>query len=687
MRSALLKLALILCAMAMQAQVNPHTQIRWPAGCMAPGQVYNWQSNQCMNMNAINPIQVVWPATCIDSTMVYSPQSNICVKAGTAANPAGSSGNIQFNNAGLFGAVGASSVDTLGNVSLPALLISKDNSASTSMTTMAYPSTNITNQNWNSCWLNVFAADPQCGTVNGTFGPFVRLLIANPTHAVNADTYLGGQFHLDAVTGGINQSSPTLQKSNWTGLISSLRSYTPGQHFGLTTEDFNASNGDTFGIALIDEQWGNTNAAGDEGEKGIAVNTYQGNSEFNATVSSIAGNVINYTGASSDEPYSRGEQRLLIDTTTGVYSTGTISAISGTPPTVTGSGTGWSSLGVGTHANLCFELDGGNAANSFLYVLQINSIVSDTSLTLLNSNSNGNSAWQGDATTGTYKIYKCSITTAIAKAGAVTVVDGTQFNPGDAIRMPIGNQLLTIGVAIQLARFVPGGIGNQGLSIANNLSGNPRTADKAIGSSGNFTTMWSNVASTNANRTWFTDQAGPASLWNITGEVSPNTLSLLSVNRSVSGGNYVESYGQQFDLRLFNGAGTYRYQGLSSSQARFDVDTSGGVPTFYVDSAAANAVYINNSATLNFQSGNQSGNTGSISAATGVATLNAVLPKTLYSAAGTALPACGSTIKGEQAVVSDATTPTYMGTYTSGGLITAAVICSYNGTTYSWLTH
>ena len=60
---------------------------------------------------------------------------------------------------------------------------------------------------------------------------------------------------------------------------------------------------------------------------------------------------------------------------------------------------------------------------------------------------------------------------------------------------------------------------------------------------------------------------------------------------------------------------------------------------------------------------------------------------TLYSAAGTALPTCASGTKSERAVVSDATGPTYMGAYTSGGAITAEVICSYNGTTYAWLTH
>jgi hypothetical protein len=62
-------------------------------------------------------------------------------------------------------------------------------------------------------------------------------------------------------------------------------------------------------------------------------------------------------------------------------------------------------------------------------------------------------------------------------------------------------------------------------------------------------------------------------------------------------------------------------------------------------------------------------------------------PSTIFSAAGTALPTCAAGIKGMQAVVSDATVPLYMTAYASGGTITTAVICSYNGTTYSWLTH
>ncbi len=62
-------------------------------------------------------------------------------------------------------------------------------------------------------------------------------------------------------------------------------------------------------------------------------------------------------------------------------------------------------------------------------------------------------------------------------------------------------------------------------------------------------------------------------------------------------------------------------------------------------------------------------------------------PSIIYSAAGTPLPTCDAKIKGQQAVVSDATSPTYMTAYRSGGAVTAAVICANNGSSYSWSTH
>jgi hypothetical protein len=55
---------------------------------------------------------------------------------------------------------------------------------------------------------------------------------------------------------------------------------------------------------------------------------------------------------------------------------------------------------------------------------------------------------------------------------------------------------------------------------------------------------------------------------------------------------------------------------------------------------------------------------------------------TAYSVAGTALPTCNAAAAGTRAYVTDATSPTYLGTYTSGGGTTAPVFC--NGS--NWVT-
>lgn len=55
----------------------------------------------------------------------------------------------------------------------------------------------------------------------------------------------------------------------------------------------------------------------------------------------------------------------------------------------------------------------------------------------------------------------------------------------------------------------------------------------------------------------------------------------------------------------------------------------------------------------------------------------------LYSVAGTALPSCTSALKGTQAMVSDATSPTFLGTYAGSGGVSSPVVC--NGT--NWVTY
>jgi hypothetical protein len=53
---------------------------------------------------------VRWPAQCTSSGGVYQPATNTCVAPGTAANPAGSNSQIQFNSGGVFG--GAAGITT-----------------------------------------------------------------------------------------------------------------------------------------------------------------------------------------------------------------------------------------------------------------------------------------------------------------------------------------------------------------------------------------------------------------------------------------------------------------------------------------------------------------------------------------------------------------------------------------------
>ena len=71
--------------------------------------------------------------------------------------------------------------------------------------------------------------------------------------------------------------------------------------------------------------------------------------------------------------------------------------------------------------------------------------------------------------------------------------------------------------------------------------------------------------------------------------------------------------------------------------------------------------------------------------ASGTLKVAAILPGVLYSAAGTAIPACTAGLNGETATVTDATAPSYRGAYTSGGTVTTLVQC--DGASTTWLTH
>jgi hypothetical protein len=165
---------------------------------------------------------------------------------------------------------------------------------------------------------------------------------------------------------------------------------------------------------------------------------------------------------------------------------------------------------------------------------------------------------------------------------------------------------------------------------------------------------------------WLTATSGSATL----GKVGcTSAISNPTVNVNLQDGMaFGSAYAANMD------AGDVYYKILHTSNAAGDSSSLPAANT--TGSITAAGGFVGN------LTGNITGNvTGNL---TGV-----VLPYVLYSVGGTALPTCNSGIQGEQAVVSDASSPTYMGTYTGSGSppITMAVICSYNGTTYAWLTH
>jgi hypothetical protein len=223
-----------------------------------------------------------------------------------------------------------------------------------------------------------------------------------------------------------------------------------------------------------------------------------------------------------------------------------------------------------------------------------------------------------------------------------------------------------------------------------------------------------------------------------------NTLTFESLEGGTGGGRGVEVKSQGQDVTVTSGGNSKSYQfssglwpGQSGTSLGFNADSNGvnawnslilGGPikwnwpstssievVFYRDAASglqafgnganAQTVRVYNttdqtatgSAPTNFERSVMDWGTtanvvsiGSQSGGTGVARPVLLVSSGMFAAAGPALPACNTTAvanypngtKGFQAVVSDATAPTYNATYTSGGAVVAHVVC--NGT--NWVT-
>lgn len=262
MRSAFLLrliLALGVCAAAARAQVNPHTQIRWPVNCTGDHMAYNWQANVCVHVGPVGntgevqvnqggawyslpgfnynfvtntlttpnisvpgassitipPASVTWPGSCTSG--VYSPASNTCVAPGTAANPAGPSGSGQMNAGGVFGPVPGLMADpTNGWITAGGLTYAKGNQSGAGgngiVNAVGYGKTVL--------------ADPSyviTTTANMTLGS-ATITVANPTGIINGMWVSGNVSSQCTVLAGGGTATLTLgckaQSTNPSAIVS-----------------------------------------------------------------------------------------------------------------------------------------------------------------------------------------------------------------------------------------------------------------------------------------------------------------------------------------------------------------------------------------------------------------------------------------------------------------------------------
>ena len=273
----------------------------------------------------------------------------------------------------------------------------------------------------------------------------------------------------DAYRGGINNYNGTSgTKSQLASLWLTGRYRTIGERKDITQDMWCLGKGDCNGFFNTVRDWGGYSTAGDEGESGLRVSSEQGmGGTFPyGTVSAVNGNKVT---AQWTYGYTLGEQRPVINTSRNVYSTGTlVSAPTTSPCTITGSGTGWSTLGTGSHSDLFLEIVPLSNANGVKYVVPITSISDDTHLVLeYTLSENGNVCIGAGLPSGAaYNIYHGGLAASLddpvtgRDPTAVNLaVPASMFQVGDAVQQPLGYNLKTVGINVYVNQQIGPGQG------------------------------------------------------------------------------------------------------------------------------------------------------------------------------------------------------------------------------------
>ncbi len=262
-------------------------------------------------------------------------------------------------------------------------------------------------------------------------------LTTSPTNAL---------FYFEPFSGGVNNSGGP--KTNYSNVQVTTAARTQGQTNGINVNHIHYSNGDTFGIGAIAQSWGGLNASGDEGTTGIGAVAYQGDTEFSGTITAINGTQL--TWGSGTNAYSRGENRPILNTTAGkFYSTGTVTGISGS--TVTFSGSTISGFCTGAQSNTVWFVLDSEVRESMKYAMPVASCDSNTQVTLVQD-------YNAQTSTGTYKLYNGSLMSLTSadtgggnsSTGTFHVASASAFATSDTFTQPVDYRYSGRGASVSL---------------------------------------------------------------------------------------------------------------------------------------------------------------------------------------------------------------------------------------------
>ena len=256
-------------------------------------------------------------------------------------------------------------------------------------------------------------------------------------------------FH--RLTGGTNGGTKTTDH----GVRFTQQIQGRGQTIGISGILFKPGGGDGVGVIYESNHFGQCITAGDECAIAFKGEVKQGSNNtslFTATIDSVVDNgatrTITYSSPSNE--HLRGLDRWLINTAAAkIYTTGSVTGISGTPPVVTFTGTTLvTQFGSGAHTDLCFSQDDDDNA-SLKFVIPVSTIDTETQLTLAYTVGGSNGGWTGDSDGSNYRIHKCGQVTDMAHTLTITVTEGaTDWAATDTVELPFGYAFYGVGLRL-----------------------------------------------------------------------------------------------------------------------------------------------------------------------------------------------------------------------------------------------